>query len=179
MSLRLESDNDKTYRNHHTWEVEEGWRYSIQLKIAGLRLQTYTCGEDIPGEGRWGTIFTAQDGDLVVNPDTGAVTVLASECLKPRSAVAALEPQWMSAVKWCATDTGPEDCPDRYRKDDTTKACLSADHRRCLIRTAMSLALRDECERAIQAVRTCQCHNPSRMLKKSRIVQRRSAERVQ
>jgi hypothetical protein len=62
-----------------------------------------------------------------------------------------------SALEWCAQSTTAPSCPTEFMA--VAPQCLASGFRSCLIEEARKAAAADNCRRALQLARTCQCHN--------------------
>lgn len=150
--------NDKTYRKHDAIveRKREGWKYSVRLRIDGKDEHVFYDAEDEPPLERWGHMFTVRRGSIDIDPHTGVVKVLDAGPIRDSEVTPSSE--WQRNIDWCAADTGPVDCPERYSNTENAK-CLESGGRRCLLEDAIHLAKQNNCAKALEMVLVCQCHN--------------------
>lgn len=67
--------------------------------------------------------------------------------------------EWVGHLEWCRNnDTGSEPCDDRIA-GHAPNCALSGKHPKCLYDTAKDSAVHNNCDRAFEVVKLCQCHN--------------------
>jgi hypothetical protein len=165
--------NDKTRRGGSPFGSQEGWKYELSLRVDGQEVSchgeyNHLCQgrEDVPTVGHWGQVFSVLKGDIIVNADTGNVSLGAGSASLHSSVVNAhpfqlSRPEYQIDLDWSIRDGGSVE--GEVLAEWGLLGITSCDGdggRACAMKIAISAAKGNEDERAYRIALSTQLHNP-------------------